>query len=46
MLQFSYSCEYYRERLKLYCGEEIFEDDEKMEKELIRFLNGALGVTG
>ena len=46
MLQFSYSCEYYRERLKLYCGEEIFEDDGKMERELMRFLNGALGVTG
>ncbi|MCR4961602.1 MAG: TetR/AcrR family transcriptional regulator [Lachnospiraceae bacterium] len=44
MIQFSYNCEYYRERLKLYCGDSIFEDDERMETELIRFINGALGV--
>lgn len=42
MLQFSYSCEYYRERYKLYCGENIFENDEKVEEELIKFLLGAI----
>lgn len=44
MLQFSYCCDYYRERLKLYCGDDIFNDDEKMEQELIKFLSGALGI--
>lgn len=44
MLQFSYSCDYYRERLKLYCGEDVFENDEKMASELERFLSGALGL--
>lgn len=42
MIQFSYSCEYYRERLMLYCGEEIFNDNEKMAAELTRFLLNAL----
>ena len=44
MLQFSYSCDYYRERLKLYCGEEAFEDTEKIEIQLGKFLSGALGI--
>lgn len=38
MLQFSYSCEYYRERFKLYCGEDIFDYDARVEEELTRFL--------
>lgn len=44
MLQFSYCCDYYRERLRLYCGDDIFDDDEKMEQELVKFLSGALGI--
>lgn len=44
MLQFSYCCDYYRERLRLYCGDDIFNDDEKMEQELVKFLAGALGI--
>lgn len=44
MLQFSYSCDYYRERLKLYCGEEIFEETEVIEAQLGKFLSGALGI--
>ena len=44
MIQFSFTCDYYRERLKLYCGEDIFEDDEKVERELMKFLAGALGI--
>ncbi|MBQ7581792.1 MAG: TetR/AcrR family transcriptional regulator [Lachnospiraceae bacterium] len=43
MLQFSYACDYYRERLKLYCGADVFEDDEKVERELVKFLTSALG---
>ena len=44
MLQFSYACDYYRERLKLYCGADIFEDDSRVERELVKFLSAALGV--
>ncbi len=40
-LQFSYTCDYYRERLKLFCGEDIFDDDDRMVKELIKFLEAA-----
>ena len=41
MLQFSYTCDYYRERLRIYCGEEALTDDERMAGELTRFLAGA-----
>ncbi len=44
MLQFSYSCDYYRERFKLYCGEDAVKKDKRMEDELVRFIGGALGV--
>ena len=42
MIQFSYSCDYYRERLMLYCGEDIFNNNEKMAEELTKFLLNAL----
>ena len=44
MIQFSYSCDYYRERLKIYCGDNIFDEDARIEEELVKFLSGALGV--
>ena len=44
MVQFSYSCDYYKERMKLYCGEDIFQNSEKMVNELTRFLLNALHV--
>ena len=44
MLQFSYSCDYYRERMKLFCGEDILNDDERMTEEFLRFMCGALGI--
>lgn len=44
MIQFSYSCDYYKERLKLYCGQDIFENNEKMVNELARFLLNALKI--
>lgn len=44
MLQFSYSCDYYRERMKLFCGEDILDDDERMTEEFLRFMCGALGI--
>ncbi len=45
MLQFSYSCDYYRERLKLYVGEDVLEDDDRIAVQLRKFLAGALGLT-
>ncbi len=41
MLQFSYSCDYYRERFKTFCGDEILEDDEKVVAELLKFMESA-----
>lgn len=43
-LQFSYSCDYYRERMRLYCGEDILDNDERMTGEFMRFMCAALGV--
>jgi len=43
-LQFSYGCEYYRERMKLFCGEELLADDGAVAEALMRFLCAALGV--
>ncbi len=41
MLQFSYSCDYYRERFKIFCGEDILNDDEKVVAELLKFIESA-----
>ncbi|MBP1756364.1 MAG: hypothetical protein H6Q59_2762 [Firmicutes bacterium] len=43
MLQFSYSCDYYRERMKIFCGEDVLDNDEKVAEEFIRFIGAALG---
>ena len=44
MIQFSFCCDYYMERIKLYCGENIFDDDELVATELGKFLFGALDI--
>ncbi|MCR5698200.1 MAG: TetR/AcrR family transcriptional regulator [Treponemataceae bacterium] len=44
MVQFSYGCDYYRERVKLYCGEQVFEDNEKMAEQLTKFLLNAMRI--
>lgn len=41
MLQFSYSCDYYKERLKLFVGEDAFQNDELMKQQLMGFIKGA-----
>ena len=43
VMQFSYSCDYYRERMKIFCGSTA-EDEEEMAESLIRFIEGALRV--
>lgn len=40
MLQFSFSCEYYRERMKIFCGES--EDKEDIAEYMITFIEKAL----
>ena len=46
MVQFSYGCDYYHERLKLYCGEDAFENNEKMADQLTKFLLNAMNCKG
>lgn len=43
MLQFSYSCDYYRERMKIFCGEDVLDNDEKVAEEFIRFIGTTIG---
>ena len=40
-MQFSYSCPYYTERMKLYAGEDILGRDEYVAEQLLRFLESA-----
>lgn len=42
MLHFSYGCDYYRERMKIFLGEEA--DGDQLEKELMKFLRSAAGI--
>lgn len=42
MLQFSYSCEYYKERLKRFVHPDALEHDETMREQLMQFIKGAL----
>jgi AcrR family transcriptional regulator len=41
MLQFSYACEYYQERFKIYAGEDIFDRDEVVVAQLLCFIKAA-----
>lgn len=45
MLQFSYSCEYYKERLGIYCGADIMQKDDYMAKQLMDFIRAALRIS-
>jgi hypothetical protein len=42
MLQFSYACEYYQERFRIYAGEDILERDEAVVQQFLRFIKAAL----
>lgn len=42
LLQFSYSTEYYKERMKIFAGKNSLNQDEKIRKEILYFLNKAL----
>lgn len=41
IMQFSYSCEYYMERYKIYCGDDIFKEDERVVREFLKFIESA-----
>ncbi len=41
-IQFSYACDYYRERYKIYAGEDIFLKDEFAIENIMRFVKSAL----
>lgn len=40
-LQFSYTCDYYKERFEVYCGKDILDDHERVVRELLKFLESA-----
>ncbi|MEX1377510.1 MAG: TetR/AcrR family transcriptional regulator [Eubacteriales bacterium] len=44
MLQFSYSCEYYKDRMKIYTYSTVFENDELLVEQMMMFIKGALGI--
>lgn len=44
MVQFSFSCDYYKERMRLYCGEEIVNDRQALEDNLVLFILNAFGI--
>lgn len=41
MMQFSYCSDYYRRRFQLYCGADILSDDDRVVRELLKFLESA-----
>lgn len=41
MMQFSYACDYYRERFKIYVSEDIFEKDEFVIEQTMKFIKAA-----
>ena len=41
-IQFSYACDYYCERYKIYAGHDIFEKDEFAIENILRFIKAAL----
>lgn len=43
VMQFSYSLDYYSERMKIFMGENVHDNDEKVRREIMYFLKKALG---
>jgi hypothetical protein len=41
-LQFSYSSGYYKERMKIFAGDDALKNDEKIVRGMMRFMRGAL----
>lgn len=43
-LQFSYASEYYKERLKIYVGDDVFDRDEQIITEMMKFITRAFSI--
>ena len=41
-LQFSYACDYYKERFKIYAGDSILEKDDFVVEQCLKFIKSAL----
>lgn len=41
LLQFSYSCEYYRERFKMFAGVDVLDRDDMVAEQILKFIGGA-----
>ena len=46
MLQFSYSCEYYKDRMSIYTYKDVLENDQKLKEQMMLFIQGALFHSG
>ncbi len=42
MLHFSYTCGYYENRFRIFCGDDITERDEEVREQMLKFIGGAL----
>ena len=42
MLHFSYACDYYKDRFRIYCGDDATEKDALIKEQLLKFIGGAL----
>ena len=42
MLHFSYACDYYQDRFRIFCGEDTLDKDEYIKEQMMRFIGGAL----
>lgn len=45
-LQFTYACDYYSERFKVFAGDDIFDRDEFVTEEMIKFIKSAFASKG
>ena len=46
MLQFSFSCEYYRERMAIFLGADCADNPEKLTESFMHFIKNALKIGG
>lgn len=44
MLQFSYACDYYRERFKVYVSSDVFHRDDFVAEQMLKFIRGAFAA--
>ena len=42
MLHFSYACDYYKDRFRIYCGDDALDRDAFIKEQLMKFIGGAL----